>query len=563
MSSFEPIPLAVGFTGHRDISPDDESKLREALKQRLKRLQTASRSTPLRVFTGLAEGGDMLFAEAAAELGIEIIAVMPVEVAEFARDFEKPAHPDRKTEDLLRRFETLRQKAARVHVVPLRPGVSPETVKSYGPERDGQYTAVGAYIVRQSAILIALWDGVATDKPGGTSDIVRFKRDGVPPQPGETEYFPAPPDGGPVMQLGTTRIDSMGGAEPSWRADSYPEPERPYRTEFNKALARLNDFNRDALAFGLRHPEDVATSRRYLLPADVELDPAAERVVHAYAVSDALAISFQKKAHHVLAAIIGLAVLMVICFEFYEHLWPTELWLMGYVLAFGAAYVIYLFELWRQTYPRFLDYRCLAEGLRVEIFWHLAGLNEAVADHYLYRQRGELRWIRDALRSFMVHMTVAQPRLDLVRKHWIGDQGRYFAKAADRSEHDERRARRWSDILFGIGFGIALVLAAIGLLKLSLPEEAWRAMILLVAFLPALAAAIKGYAVKRAFSEQAKQYARMGRVFSLARKRLESVNDKTLTERTRGVLLALGREALAENAEWILLHRERQIEPPT
>jgi len=26
--------------------------------------------------------------------------------------------------------------------------------------------------------------------------------------------------------------------------------------------------------------------------------------------------------------------------------------------------------------------------------------------------------------------------------------------------------------------------------------------------------------------------------------------------------LALGREALAENAEWILLRRERQIEPP-
>jgi hypothetical protein len=28
------------------------------------------------------------------------------------------------------------------------------------------------------------------------------------------------------------------------------------------------------------------------------------------------------------------------------------------------------------------------------------------------------------------------------------------------------------------------------------------------------------------------------------------------------VLLALGREALAENVDWILLHRERQTEPP-
>ena len=556
MSAFEPIPLAIGFSGHRDISPDDEDKLRGKLKKRLADLKSENR--PLRAFSGLAEGADMLFAEAATELGIELIVVMPVEVDDFVRDFEKPAHPDRNAADLLRRFEGLRDKAAAIHVVPTPPGVTPEQVKSYGPERDAQYTAVGAYIVRQSAILIALWDGVATDKRGGTSDVVRFKRDGVPPQPGETEYFPAPPDGGPVMQLGTTRMDSMGEAEPDWREDSYPEPGRPHRIEFDKALQRLSDFNRDALVTVSRYPENAATSRSYLLPSNVELEAPAQRLVDAYAAADATAIAFQKKAHRVLAEIVGGGIVMVVCFEFFEHVWPTEFWLLGYVLAFFAAFVIYLIELWRKTYPRFLDYRCLAEGLRVQVFWHLAGLDEAVADHYLHRQRGELRWIRDALRSSTIHLPAVPPRLELVRKHWVADQAKYFKNTAARAEHVDKLARRSVGILFGAGLAIAIALAVFGI---NLGEELRRAMIFLAAFFPALAAAIKGYATKRAFSEHAKQYARMARVFSLARKRLDNANDTILTDRTRGVLLELGREALAENAEWILLHRERQIEP--
>jgi len=562
--AFEPIPLAIGFSGHRDISPDDEEKLRQALKKRLKELQTRNDPTPLRVFTGLAEGGDMLFAEAAAELGIEIVAVMPVEVAEFARDFEKPAHPDRKPTDLLKRFDALRQKAAAIHVMPLPAGVSLESVKSYGAERNAQYGAAGAYIVRQSAILIVLWDGVATDKPGGTSDVVRFKRDGVPPQPDETEYFPAPPDGGPVMQLGTTRVDSMRDAEPTWHQDAYPEPEAPYRREFNKALKRLKTFNRDALSFTRRHPDRVASSRRYLLPAEIDLEPAAARAVDAYAVTDALSIALQRKSRMVLQAIMMLAIAMVITFELYGHLWPTELWIAGYVVAFGVAYSIYLLEDWLKVYARFLDYRCLAEGLRVQVFWHLAGLDQAVADHYLLRQRGELRWIRDALRALMVHMPVAAPRLDVVRQHWINDQSRYFAKAADREQHAHVLSARAADGLFllGIAIAIAIVLNGLRASVQGSDSEIWRLLILLLAYLPALAAAIKGYAVKRAFSEHAKQYARMGRIFSLARKRIESVEDKTLTDRMRGLLLALGREALAENADWILLHRERQIEPP-
>jgi len=39
------------------------------------------------------------------------------------------------------------------------------------------------------------------------------------------------------------------------------------------------------------------------------------------------------------------------------------------------------------------------EGLRVQLFWNLAGLSDEVADHYLRQQRTELEWIRNAIRG--------------------------------------------------------------------------------------------------------------------------------------------------------------------
>ena len=45
------------------------------------------------------------------------------------------------------------------------------------------------------------------------------------------------------------------------------------------------------------------------------------------------------------------------------------------------------------------DYRALAEGLRVQMFWCLAGLGQSVPANYLQRQRSELDWVRAAIRE--------------------------------------------------------------------------------------------------------------------------------------------------------------------
>jgi hypothetical protein len=85
------------------------------------------------------------------------------------------------------------------------------------------------------------------------------------------------------------------------------------------------------------------------------------------------------------------------------------------------------------------DYRALAEGLRVQFHWNLAGLGSSVPANYMHRQRSELEWIRGAIRaaSFPYHRfrdwfaqlspaTQHAALSECLQPGWIEDQRKYF-----------------------------------------------------------------------------------------------------------------------------------------
>jgi hypothetical protein len=70
------------------------------------------------------------------------------------------------------------------------------------------------------------------------------------------------------------------------------------------------------------------------------------------------------------------------------------------------------------------------------------------------------------------------------------------------------------------------------------------------------------YGRTRAFSEHAKHYGRMRILFENARRRLQEKKENAPGVDVRRVILELGKEALVENGDWVLIHRERPIEVP-
>ncbi|MCO6455862.1 MAG: hypothetical protein J5I93_11245 [Pirellulaceae bacterium] len=116
------------------------------------------------------------------------------------------------------------------------------------------------------------------------------------------------------------------------------------------------------------------------------------------------------------------------------------------------------------------DYRAIAEGARVQFYWHLAGLGKSVSAHYMDRQRNELDWIRAAIRSASFPYETARfafarlgPDLQVkalrcVLHSWVQDQRKYFKNSFEKHEHALHAGHKWGNTLALAGLWIILLL---------------------------------------------------------------------------------------------------------
>lgn len=140
-----------------------------------------------------------------------------------------------------------------------------------------------------------------------------------------------------------------------------------------------------------------------------------------------------------------------------------------------------------------------------------------------------------------------------------GGHGTYFRKAAASNYANVRRTNRLALGFFGVSWlaGALLLLFTPVLMERVVIHQG---LLFLLGYMPFLGAAFKSYAHTMALAEQAKQFERMGAFFRRGEKAL---GEAPSSEARGEILRTLGREALVENGDWILLHRERPLTVPT
>lgn len=69
------------------------------------------------------------------------------------------------------------------------------------------------------------------------------------------------------------------------------------------------------------------------------------------------------------------------------------------------------------------------------------------------------------------------------------------------------------------------------------------------------------YVERRGFAQHARQYARMYRLFHDADEDLKRYEIEENLKEAEDTIRELGIEALAENGDWLSLHRERKLSP--
>lgn len=577
------IPIVIGVTGHRDIPPDDVPVIQSAVREELDRLRKIHMATPVILLTAVAEGADRIAAYAALDAGLRIGVVLPMPQAEYEKDFPAEAS--------VNEFRLLLQRADWVHIVT--PSVD---AVEMDPDafRNQQYLDAGIYIARHSQVLFALWDGDKTEKTGGTSHIVRLYQTGRYPSTGP-ENLLSFPDSGPVIHIATRRTSNPGknlALSPGAVEFLPPSPIEISRTKqqadaltlwekerWERVLTRMDQYNRDAQHFLTEHTGKIQQSRQYLVGDSTAagFGNKALNALDVYEVADAMSNQGNVRRLALFKWIIGIAMLSIFFEQLYSGpfmVWP---WLALCLITGVAAYQLFRKIRTERLEDRYLDYRALAEGARVQFFWKVAGLSENAADHYLKEQRDELEWIRQVLRCLDLPRRSGNAAVDMPMREgiefsldkWVRDQFNYFSGKHQKAQlnrlAEEKIAKR-AKTLFVAGIGVLIFTTLFQIVAAPLIPEAadniLQSCIVSYGMLFWALPALKLYGDTMAFSEQAKRYKKMGYYYGICEHHLtRSVVDGNVGQ-SMDLLREIGKQALVENGDWLLLHRQRPVQVP-
>jgi len=286
-----------------------------------------------------------------------------------------------------------------------------------------------------------------------------------------------------------------------------------------------------------------------------------------------------------------------------HHWWP----LLAAFAALWVGLILLVIVVWYYRLDvRRHDYRALAEALRVRQMYAAAGLSWSVADTYLGQLRTELVWVRRALLHLCppadfwavqfnaLNKDAKLARIGWVEQNWVAGQADYHRRRRDEMHEAAGWGRRRGLILAVAGLlGLTLVpfLALVwvefrgpaagadpawtdGLAQVFHPAHPLNGLLLTGTMLVVLGGLFVARCDRQGYEQLAKQYDQMYVIFRGGGRELAAAMDPgslppphpTSTRpdvaRAQWVIEELGREAVQENAQWLLLVRSKPLELP-
>ncbi len=156
--------IRIGAIGHRDLKQGCKSHYMIEISRLL--ISLKKKYNNITIYSPLSEGADRLIVEEAIKVGIEFIALLPMDQKHYISDF------DTKSKE---KFKLLISKAKKIITLPLLSNNKPNsTIKDSDIQRDRQYESAGHYIADSCDIVIALWDEKNNKLRGGTSETINY-----------------------------------------------------------------------------------------------------------------------------------------------------------------------------------------------------------------------------------------------------------------------------------------------------------------------------------------------------------------------------------------------------
>ena len=577
------IPVLIGVVGHRDLLAAETDDIRTSIAVLLTRLRDSAPDVQLKLLSSMADGADLLTAEVASSLGIDVIALLPYSLAQCRRDLD--------SESARTRFDCVMTAAERLEL-PLPDGAPADTTLAPGELRDAQYQRAGALIAQYSTLLIAIWDGLDTEHRAGTARVLDCRRRGGVSSNDESRSVGrllGRADNDLVYEIRCGRVNGHGNTlqqRPPVGVIGFVTGtrqlggvERGIPDGLATLLARTGAFNRDVEQYGTR----IAGAGRRLAPASpLQTALAVDYIDRLFMAADWLGVHFRGRFMRALRMryiLWALFAFLLLAFK-KEHEGSLALIaICGVLLMFGIGWALAFWANRRRWHQRYLDYRALAEGLRVDFYCTIAGVRSEVDPQFahqsfLQQQDVELEWIRAAMRAVSLRcalfpQTIVPHGFSHAYAAWVGDadpingsgQRLYYQQRLHslerRLEIAEFLARGM--LVSGLAFGVLLAVdTAMRLLGRHVVSEDLRTLMTWgLAVLTVYGAIFEIYLSEKADRALIRQYQHMDAIFSAAAAEMRSA--KSSPEQL-DVLRALGRACLTEHAQWTLAHRDKRID---
>ena len=582
---FLTLPLVVAVTGHRDLVPDEIPLIKARVKKLFDQLQNDYPFRRLTVMSPLAEGADLLVAEVADELGLELWVPLPKTIEEYRGDFGSA--------ETLAQFEYFCSKATQVfdlsHEIP----PAPETFDPDNWRVSYPYAAMGTFLSAHCHILLAIWDGRESNALGGTAQVVRFHHDdvmeGFTSNTVESQQMMLDDESDLVFHISCSRLshknqsDKEGQYEQSGQSENSDEAEKivdwcwytkdpthPRSKELPRQhvliFKRASEFSHDAQIFA----EEIAAGKWPLIEKenDERLPEGVQEIDRIYNMADWLAMYFQKKTLRTLLITHWMAFLMGLMFLLYSDFESLQSFLVAFLVFFAVAAAAQVWAKHNSWQRKYLDYRTLAEGLRVQFYWAVAGVTSEskwkfTHDTFLQSQDPEFGWIRNVMRVAGFRCDASPNRnpqgVEFSIQEWVGSNttgqlGYYKRKASEKVQRYEL-TEKLGKLSLVVNVVTVFTFLLVGRL---LPDLAQSLLHVLMGSTLLLYAVRQGYTYAVGTKELIKQFEFMYRIFDNAYQRLLLAEGDV--EKQRLILLALGQSALDEHSDWTLMNRERSLD---
>jgi len=549
MSEENAIPITVGVVGHLDVVTTE--KHRKQILQLFKDLIAKYPNSPVYLFSSVAEGADRFVAKIFLGLKysgkeyinrMELIIPTPFHAEEYKRDFN---------EESAREFDDF-IKMAKVSFCVNDGG--------YSGDRPQQYLRAGKFIADSSIILVALWDG-EKGKKGGTADVVRHKFAGDDENVADStfEYD------GSVFVLPCKRTTSAEGISdtiintPDLTLDLVLQD-----PAIREALERIEHIN--ALPSMDEEP-GFKQSQIHLFRYHEKLDMSQKLLMNWYSIFDLLSVKFRTRDIVITLWLFLFGLFFIITLEVYTNLSPTGLILGAAMFFIAAATIIYRYSKSTANHRKYLINRTVAEALRIQFYWNIAGIGKNVSDYFLRIHRKDFTWVKHLLSAIYGitynNRPITSGIIADLTDNWVKDQRDFFRSSIRKMTQQIGFYNRISNVSFILAFGLLVSIFFAG--SFYKTNNLLNELLVVIGTFLGIFALIKAYLQMKGYNQLMNQYEMMKVIYDRAESKISETDTYGLNQEEKNAYLkelffVIGREALIENGNWYQIFKEKEPE---